>query len=139
MSTKLNSTKTLVKLKNHFLQWFFYSIRRILSTVREVKILSVEFSYGLFKRKLPEGKEEKQEKKVAMFILEINRFTRNHGHHLQLPEGERRRKQAFPSCVARERILRSVSGLGVRGRQVSAQTEGFLIKEGILMKVGFSN
>ena len=32
-------------------------------------------------------KEEKQEKEVAMSIMEINRLMKNHDHPLQLSEG----------------------------------------------------
>lgn len=60
--------------------------------------------------------EEKQEKELAVFILEVNRFMRNCGQR----GGNR---LFFP--VLPEKELRSVSGLGARGRQVTAHKVGF--------------
>ena len=106
-----------------------------MSTIREVKILlssdyvlSLGLSSGLF-RKEPTttlGKEEKQETGLTMFILEMNRFMRNHGHPLQLSEGLSWRggSRLFSPCIARDRTLRSVNGLRGTGKWVSAHKVG---------------
>lgn len=60
--------------------------------------------------------EEKQEKELAVFILELIRFMRNCG---------RRGGNSLLFPALPEKKLRSVSGLGARGRQVSAHKVGF--------------
>lgn len=57
-------------------------------TVREVKILSLGLIFCVVQRRTTiMRKEEKQEKEVAMSIMEINRLMKNHDHPLQLSEG----------------------------------------------------